>query len=78
MAKDKKSMEPGLVGFYEAMERTNVEKIADEMLAGLSEGSSDSKDFDVESDTMTQKTGRGGQVMLYLENPLLKEDILKQ
>ena len=29
---------------------TNVEKTTNEMLAGLSEGSSDSEDFDVESD----------------------------
>jgi hypothetical protein len=70
MAEEKKSVEPALVGFYEAMERTNVEKITDEMLDGLSEGSSDSKDFDVESDTMMPKTSHGGQVMLYLENPL--------
>jgi hypothetical protein len=34
---------------YEAMEKTNAEKIAHEMLAGISEGSSDSESFDVES-----------------------------
>jgi hypothetical protein len=39
-----------LAGFYEAMERTNVEKITDEMLAGLSGDSSDSESFDIESD----------------------------
>jgi hypothetical protein len=50
MAEEKKSVDPALAGFYEAMERTNVEKITDEMLAGLSGGSSDSEDFDVESD----------------------------
>jgi hypothetical protein len=32
------------------MERTNNEKITDEILAGLSEDFGDSKDFDVESD----------------------------
>jgi hypothetical protein len=32
------------------MERTNVEKIALETLAGISEGSSDSEGFDVESE----------------------------
>jgi hypothetical protein len=32
------------------MERTNVEKITDEILARLSEYSSDSVDFDIESD----------------------------
>jgi hypothetical protein len=31
------------------MEKTNAEKIAHEMLAGISEGSSDSESFDVES-----------------------------
>jgi hypothetical protein len=49
MAKDKKSVDPTLAGFYEAMERTNVEKITYEMLAGLSSNSSDNKSFDVES-----------------------------
>jgi hypothetical protein len=32
------------------MERTNVEKITDEMLARLSGDSSDSESFDIESD----------------------------
>jgi hypothetical protein len=50
MAEDKKAMDPALAGFYEAMEITNVEKITDEMLAGLSGDSSDSDSFDVESD----------------------------
>jgi hypothetical protein len=50
MAEEKKSVDPALVGFYEVMERTNVEKIIDEMLAGLSGSSSDSGSFDVESE----------------------------
>jgi hypothetical protein len=50
MAKDKKGIDPTLTGFYETMERTNVEKITDEMLAGLSGDSSDSESFDVESE----------------------------
>jgi hypothetical protein len=50
MTEDKKSVDPTLVGFYEAMERTNVKKITDEMLAGLSGDSSDSESFDVESE----------------------------
>jgi hypothetical protein len=50
MAEEKKSVDPALAGFHEAMERTNIEKITDEMLAVLSGGSSDSEDFDVESD----------------------------
>jgi fructose-bisphosphate aldolase class 1 len=50
MAEEKKSVDPALVGFYEAMERTNVEKITDEMLVGLSGDSSDSESFDIEND----------------------------
>jgi hypothetical protein len=49
MADEKKVVDPVLAGFYEAMEKTNVEKIANEMLAGISENSSDSESFDVES-----------------------------
>jgi hypothetical protein len=50
MAEDKKTLDPTLAGFYEAMERTNVEKITDEMLVGLSRESSDIESFDVESE----------------------------
>ena len=50
MAEDKKSTDPTLAGFYEAMERTNVEKITNEMLVGLSGDSSNSESFDVESE----------------------------
>jgi hypothetical protein len=50
MAEDKKSVDPVLAGFYEAMERTNIEKITDDMLAGLSRDSSDNESFDVESE----------------------------
>jgi hypothetical protein len=50
MAKDKRSVDPTLASFYEAMERTNIEKITDEILAGLSGDSSDSEGFDIESD----------------------------
>jgi hypothetical protein len=49
MADEKKIVDPALAGFYEAREKTNVEKIAHEMLAGISENSSDSESFDVES-----------------------------
>jgi hypothetical protein len=37
MADVKKIIDPTLAGFYEAMEKTNMEKIANEMLAGISE-----------------------------------------
>jgi hypothetical protein len=43
MAEDKKSSDPTPAGFYEAIERTNVEKITNEMLAGLFGDSSESK-----------------------------------
>jgi hypothetical protein len=49
MADEKKVVNPTLSGFYEAMERTNVEKIAHETLAGISEDSRDSESFDAES-----------------------------
>jgi hypothetical protein len=49
MAGDKKTVDPMLSEFYKAMERTNTEKIAHETLAGISEDSSDSEDFDAES-----------------------------
>jgi hypothetical protein len=49
MSKEKKIVDPALAGFYEAMEKTNTEKIMNGILAGLSEDSGDSYDFDVES-----------------------------
>jgi hypothetical protein len=49
MVEEKKITDPAMSGFYEAMEKTNTEKITNEMLAGLSEDSSDSDNFDVES-----------------------------
>ena len=49
MAEEKKIVDPVLGGFYEAMEKTNTEKITNEMLAGLSEDSGDSESFDMES-----------------------------
>jgi hypothetical protein len=50
MAEERKSVDPTLAGFYEAMEKTNVEKITDEMLAALSGNSSDNEIFDIKSD----------------------------
>ena len=35
MAEEKKVVDPALAGFYEAMEKTNTEKITNEMLAGF-------------------------------------------
>jgi hypothetical protein len=50
IAEDKKSADPTLVGFYEVMERTNAEKITNEILAGLSGDSSDIESFNIESE----------------------------
>jgi hypothetical protein len=49
MADEKKIIDPALARFYEAIEKTNVEKIVNEMLAGISENSSNSESFNVES-----------------------------
>jgi hypothetical protein len=49
MAEDKKITDTTMAGFYEGMEKTNAEKITNEMLVGLSRDSSDSDSFDVES-----------------------------
>jgi hypothetical protein len=50
MSEEKKVVDPALAGFYKAMERTNTEKITNEILAGLSEDSDDSGSFDMESE----------------------------
>jgi hypothetical protein len=55
MAEDKKITDPTKSRFYEAIEKTNTEKITNEMLAGLSEDSSDSDSFDVESENEDAK-----------------------
>jgi hypothetical protein len=49
MADEKKVVDPTLAGFYEAMEKTNTEKITNEILADLSEDSDDSDNYDMES-----------------------------
>jgi hypothetical protein len=49
MAEEMKVVDPTLARFYEAMEKTNTEKITKEMSAGLSEDSGDSESFDLES-----------------------------
>jgi hypothetical protein len=50
MAEGKKSVDPALAGFFEAMEWTNVVNITNEILARLSGDSSDNESFDIESD----------------------------
>jgi hypothetical protein len=49
MAEGNKVVDPALARFYEAMEKTNTEKITNEMLARLFEDSSNSESFDLES-----------------------------
>jgi hypothetical protein len=49
MVEEKKIADPALAGFHKAMEKTNMEKITNERLAGLSKNSSDSESFDIES-----------------------------
>jgi hypothetical protein len=49
MSEENKVLDLALAGFYEAMEKTNTEKITNEILADLSKDSNDSDDFDVES-----------------------------
>jgi hypothetical protein len=50
MAGEKKTVDPTISEFYEAMERTNAEKITHETLARISEGSSESEDIDAENE----------------------------
>jgi hypothetical protein len=78
MAEEKKNVDPALAGFYEAIERTSVEKIIGEMLAGLSGDSSDNESLMLRVRTKMPKIGHGGQVMLFLGNPLLSKGILKR
>jgi hypothetical protein len=68
MAKEKKVVDPTLAGFYEAMEKTNTEKITNEMLAGLSEDSGDSESFDLQSEMMMPMIGPGSRVIPSSEN----------
>ena len=68
MAKEKKVVDPALASFYEAMEKTNTEKITNEMLDGLCKDSGDSKGFDVESEDEVLKISPGDQVTPSSEN----------
>jgi hypothetical protein len=46
---EKKVVDPYIAGFIESMEKTNTENITKEILKGLSEDTSDSDSYDVES-----------------------------
>jgi hypothetical protein len=48
MYEKKKVADPALAGFYEAMEKTNTEKITNEIMVDLSEDSDDRDEYDVE------------------------------
>jgi hypothetical protein len=60
---EKKIVDPVLAGFYEAMEKTNTEKITNEMLAGLSEDSGDSESFDLKVEMKMPRIGPGSRVI---------------
>ena len=49
VTEEKKVADPALAGFYEAMEKTNIEKITNEKMADLSAYSNDGDEYDVES-----------------------------
>lgn len=58
--------------------KTNAEKIANEMLAGISENSSDNESFDVESGNEDAKIGPRDQALLSSGNQLLSKGRLMQ
>jgi hypothetical protein len=68
MTEEKKVVDPALADFYEAMEKTNTEKITNEMLAGLSEDSGDSKNLMWEVGTKIPKIGPCGRATLFSES----------
>jgi hypothetical protein len=47
---EEKVVDKALAGFYKAMEKTNIEKITNKIMADLFEDSDDSDDYDVESE----------------------------
>jgi hypothetical protein len=74
---EKKAVNPYIAGFIESMSKTNKEKITKEILEGLSEDTSDSDSYDVESGDEDLKIGPGGQAMLSSENRPLNRVILR-
>jgi hypothetical protein len=50
MADEKKVADPALASFYKAIEKTNIEKITNEILTDLSKDSDDSGSFDMENE----------------------------
>jgi hypothetical protein len=78
MAEEKNITDPALSGFYEAMEKTNTKKITNEMLAGLSEDSSDNDNLTLRVGMKMSKIGRGGRAILFLGNQLSNKGKLKR
>jgi hypothetical protein len=77
MAEDKRIVDPTTVGFYVAMEKTNVEKITNEMLLGYLGIPATVIALMWRVEMKMPKTGRGGRAMLFLESPVLNKDKLK-
>jgi hypothetical protein len=70
MAEDKRSEDPALAWFYEAMERTNVEKITNEILAHCLKILVIARTWILRVIMMMSKIGRGGRVTWSLVNQL--------
>jgi hypothetical protein len=77
MAEDKKIIDPRAAGFYKAMKKTNIEKIINEMLAGLSGIPATVIALMWRVEMKMSKIGRGG-AMLFLESQLLNKGRLKR
>jgi hypothetical protein len=78
MAEDKKTLDPTLASFYEAMERTNVEKSLMKCWPGYLGVPATMMVLMWRVITKMPKIGHGGRVMLFSENLLLSKDRLKR
>jgi hypothetical protein len=63
MVEEKKVVDPALAGFYEAMEKTNIEKITNEMLAGCLRILAIAKVLIWKVETKMPKISPGGRVI---------------
>jgi hypothetical protein len=77
MAKENQIVDAALVGFYEATEKTNIEKITNEILDRLSGDSSDSDSFDVESGNEDAEDRPWIPSHVVFGSPMLNNDRLK-
>jgi hypothetical protein len=78
MAEDKKSVDLALAGFYEAMERTNINKITDEMQLGYLEIPATMRASMLKVRTKVPNIGCGGQAMLFSGNRISNKCKLKR